>query len=172
MDVFEFAMQKEQTAEEFYRNLAAKAEHSGLQKIFAWLADQEVRHYEVVKQMKQSTPVVPSTTILEDTVKLFQEMRQKKEYIVGETERQSEVYNQAREIENESIKFYTQKAEEAEDEKEAEVWRQLANEERMHYRLIDNLLDFVLQPETYVENGEFSHILDKERGTDYYPETP
>ena len=172
MNVFEFAMQKEKDAETFYRGLAEKTDHPGLKRIFTWLAGEEVRHYEVVKEMQDATPATPTSNILKDTVKLFQDMRRDKEYIVDEADRQVEVYNQAREIENESIEFYSQKADEAEDTKEAEIFRQLANQERMHYRLIDNLLDFVLQPETYVENGEFSHILDKERGTDYYPETP
>jgi len=172
MNIFEFAMQKERDAENFYRDLAGKAKSPGLRKIFNMLADAEIRHFEVVRHMQESAPDVPPATILDDAVATFREMRRNKDYDVGYEERQVEVYEKARAMEKESCDFYTQQAEETDDETSAEIFRQLAGQESMHYRLVDHLAEFVIRPRLWFENGEYSHIIDQDRGTAFYPEKP
>ncbi len=169
MNVFQFAMRKEKDAEVFYRELAAKAGSVGLRRIFNFLADAEVRHYQVVEEMQEHISQVPSASILEDTVAEFRKMREAQDYDVGYDARQLEVYEKARLMEKESLDFYTQQAVQAKDEAARKVFEQLAAQERMHYRIVDNLAEFVIRPQLWVENGEFSHILDADRGTHYYP---
>jgi len=41
MDIFEFAMEKEKYAEQYYRQLAEKVDHTGLKSILIMLADEE-----------------------------------------------------------------------------------------------------------------------------------
>ena len=64
MDIFEFAMDKEQFAEQYYRKLAESAPHKGLVSIFTMLADEEHTHYEVILKMKQGVPAEVADTIL------------------------------------------------------------------------------------------------------------
>ena len=36
----------------------------------------------------------------------------------------------------------------------------LAEEERKHYFLLDNVIDFLFQPQSWLENAEFVHLND------------
>ena len=56
MDIFEFAMEKEKFSEEYYRDLANRANHLGLKNILTMLADEEAKHYRTVEQMRTETP--------------------------------------------------------------------------------------------------------------------
>ena len=56
MDIFVFALQKEEQAEQYYRELAEKADHAGMKTILTMLADDEAAHYRAVEQMKTKVP--------------------------------------------------------------------------------------------------------------------
>ncbi len=172
MNILEFAMQKERDAENYYRELAGKAGSKGLTKIFNMLADAEIRHYEVVRHMQHSVPEIPPAAILDDAVETFRAMRRDKDFEVSYDERQAEVYEKARAMEKESLDFYQQQADQADDEAAKKVFQQLAGQESMHYRLLDNIAEFVQRPQLWIENGEFSHLIDKDRDATDYPDNP
>ncbi|MCF7854610.1 MAG: ferritin family protein [Candidatus Pacebacteria bacterium] len=172
MNIFEFAMQKEQDAEAHYRSLAQTSQSEGLEHIFTMLADAEVRHYNVVREMQSTTPEVPTSNIVDEALKALRQARASKSMATVSDDAQTEAYEKARQIEDESIQFYNEQADKAEDEKAERIFRQLANQEKMHYVLVDNMADFVSKPEQWIEDAEFTHILDKYRGTDYYPDMP
>ncbi len=66
MDIFEFAMEKEKYAEQYYRQLAEKVDHTGLKSILAMLADEEAKHFQTVQQMKASaSPSIAETPVLQ-----------------------------------------------------------------------------------------------------------
>ncbi|UCD56231.1 MAG: rubrerythrin, partial [Candidatus Hydrogenedentota bacterium] len=73
---------------------------------------------------------------------------------------QIETYKKARDIERDSKEFYLQKADEAEDGRQAAIFRQLAQEESKHYFLLDNMIEFVSRPQQWLENAEFHHLED------------
>jgi len=67
MNIYEFAMQMERDGEAFYRDLAAKSSSAGVARILNMLAADEVKHYDILKQMaEQSNPEMAQTTILLD----------------------------------------------------------------------------------------------------------
>ena len=51
MDIYAFAMQMEQDGERFYRELAVQSAGEGMRKILTMLAEDEAKHYQVVKAM-------------------------------------------------------------------------------------------------------------------------
>ncbi len=51
MNVYEYAMKVEKEGEAYYREMAAAANNAGLKRIFTMLADEEVKHYNVFKNM-------------------------------------------------------------------------------------------------------------------------
>ncbi|HUT28184.1 MAG TPA: ferritin family protein [Sedimentisphaerales bacterium] len=158
MDIFEFAMKKERLSEEYYRQLAGKTSQKGLQSIFSMLADEEAHHYQVVEQMRSKTPdKVASTDVLAEAKEVFARMSEgtrKFDFDAGEVQ----IYKKARDIEEESWKFYLQKADEVEDPGQKGIFRKLADEEKKHYFLLENIIDFVSRPETWLENAEFYHL--------------
>jgi rubrerythrin len=158
MDIFEFALEKEQVSEEFYRKLAENAPHKGLVSIFTMLADEEHSHFEVVSRMKANMPAeVPETILLTNAKTIFAKMRQSREkFKFGNS--QIDLYKKAQDIEKDSRSFYRQKAVEAEDSRHKAIFNTLAEEENKHYFLLENIIQFVSRPQTWLENAEFHHL--------------
>ena len=158
MDIFEFTMQKEKLSEDYYRQLAAQTDNTGLKSIFNMLADEEAHHFSIVQQMRSKIPgKLSKTDVLSDAKEVFARMREgtrKFDFDAG----QIEIYKKAQDIEQESRQFYLEKADEVEDPSQKGVFRKLAEEEKKHYFLLDNIIDFVSRPETWLENAEFCHL--------------
>ncbi len=66
MNIYDFAMQMEKDGENYYRELAAASEIAGLKKIFDMLADEEVKHFQIFRQLKEKKGETqfPETSIL------------------------------------------------------------------------------------------------------------
>ena len=164
MDIFAFALEKEKQAEQYYRQLAEKAQHDGLRKILTMLADDEVEHVQAVERIRAENPdMVMETPVLAGARAIFDKMRGSAETFDFHTS-EVDLYKKARDIEAESKKYYLQKAEEAQDHRQKEAFKKLAEEENKHLVLVQGLYDFVSMPETYLENAEFSHFDDYVEG--------
>jgi hypothetical protein len=162
MDIFTFAMKMEKDGEDFYRDLVSKSKSKGLKNIFSMLADDEVNHYNVLKQMKDR--VTPGKTILETRVlsnakNVFQQIKGEEtdfDFSVPE----KELYKKALEIEERSAAFYKEKAKEVEDQVIRELLLEFEDEEKKHIFLLENIIEFVTRPEHWLETAEFNHLED------------
>jgi rubrerythrin len=158
MDIFEFAMEKEKFSEEYYRDLARRANHVGLKNILAMLADEEAKHYRIVERMKTETPEqVTDVPVLERAREVFEKMRvapKKFSFLLNE----ADLYRKACQIEEQSKKFYLERAEEAQDAGQKRVFLLLSQEEDKHLLLMENIYSFVSKPEYFLENAEMYHF--------------
>ena len=144
MDIFEYAMQMEKDGENYYRRLAQGAGSKGVKTIFTMLADEEVRHFEILRQAKAQVPQqIRESKILDDTKNIFIELQQSKEKWDLDAE-QKELYKKARDIEEKSRKFYLEKSQLV-GEEQKQILLKLAEEERKHYVLLENLLTACFQ---------------------------
>ena len=160
MDIFQFAMEKEKYSEDYYRQLAAKADNKGLQKIFNMLADEEAKHYSVVEQMKSKIPErVSDTDVLSNANEIFKQMKETADKFNFEANH-VETYKKAQDIEKNSREFYMQKADDVQDHRQKGIFKRLAEEENKHYFLLENIIDFVSRPQQWLENAEFHHLED------------
>lgn len=64
----------------------------------------------------------------------------------------------AQDIEKKSRDFYLDKCTIVELQYQKELFLKLAEEEKKHYFLLDNIIEFVSRPETWLENAEFCHL--------------
>jgi len=159
MSIFEFAMKMEQDGEKFYRDLAGNTTNAGLKQIFTYLADEEVKHYNLFKGLLERQPSeYESTDILADSKNVFAQMKESGAVDVTDDASQLEAYKQALEWEKKAYEFFEEKSAEATDPKEKKFLETIAKEERRHYRLIDGIIEFIAQPESWVENAEFNHL--------------
>lgn len=159
MNVFEFAMQMEKEGEAFYREIAAKTKNPGLQKIFATLADEEVVHYNIFKQLFEKMPSETSeANVLDKAKSIFEEMKAAGSFNITEETPQTDAYKKAMDAEKEAYTFYEKKAEEADDEGEKKILLTFAREERRHYRLLENVLEFVSRPDSWMADAEFVNM--------------
>jgi predicted RND superfamily exporter protein len=156
MDIFEFAMQMEKDGEDYYRHLVKQTENKGLKRIFIMLADDEVKHYETIKKMRTEAPRLAETQILSGAKNIFTQLKASGEKFNFDG-KQAKLYKKAQEIEKKSQDFYLTKAKEVEKAYQREIFLKLAEEEKKHYFLLENIIEFVSRPETWVENAEFYH---------------
>jgi rubrerythrin len=156
MNIFEIAMQMEKEGEAHYRKLASQADDEGLKNIFNLLADDEVKHFRVFEKMAGKTEIEMSDTpILDDVRKIFREMQEEAKSYTGAAS-QEQVYRRALEGEEENIAAYEEFLEQAVDDNEKAVIRKIIEEEKKHAFLLSGLIEFVRQPDAWLENAEFN----------------
>jgi len=157
MDIFEFAIQMEKDGEEYYRQLASKAIHPGIQGVLNQLADDEVKHREAISHIQQKTVIFADTTVLEEAKNVFQQIQD----FGGEfdlTGDEEAAYRQAVELERKSISFYLDRFDQVDNPAHKALFEKLADEEKKHYHLMSNLVDFVASPKTWLEDARFSRL--------------
>jgi len=158
MDIFEFALEKERLAHEGYKKLAQMAPSHSLKGILSLLADEELKHVDMVRALQQNQSVdIPKTNLLDEAKKVFEKIVDAGEHFDFNVS-DSDLYEKARKIEQEARDYYAAQAEKAESEELRNVLLRLAEEEQKHYVLTDNLCQFVAHPQTYLEDAEFSHL--------------
>ena len=161
MNVFEIAMQMEKDGEKFYREIAEKTDDPGLKKIFDTLADEEVVHYNTFKKLfEKSGAEAVESNILDKAKNIFAEMKKSGGMKITADTAQAEAYKKAMEAEKDAYSFYEAKSAEVNDPNEKQILLTFAREERRHYRLLENVLEFVSRPESWLENAEFANMED------------
>ena len=157
MDILKYAMQMEKDGEAYYRQLAQQTENKGLKSILTMLADEEVKHYKIIEKMKTERPQPAPAKILARAKNIFAQIKKSDEGLNFGSE-QIELYRKAQDIEKKSEQFYREKANKVEEKYQKEIFLQLAEEENKHYFLLENIIQFVSRPQTWVENAEFYHL--------------
>jgi rubrerythrin len=159
MNIYKYAMKMEKDGENYYRELASQTEDIGLQNILKMLADEEVRHYNIIEQMMKSkaSAELAETGILKKVKNIFIKIKGKN-LVFNFDLPQINFYRKAREIEEKSYKFYIEMSDKVEIESQRKVFLKLAGEEKKHMFLLENLVEFVSRPETWIENAEFNHL--------------
>jgi len=157
MDIFEYAMQMEKDGEQYYRTLVEQTENKGLRTIFTELANDEVKHYKVIEKMRNEASEMVDTNILADAQNIFQEMKESGQSFDFDV-KQIDIYRQAQQVEQKSRDFYLDKADEIKEPYQRELFLKLAEEEKKHYFILENIIEFVSRPETWLENAEFYHL--------------
>ncbi|MBN2289397.1 MAG: rubrerythrin, partial [Candidatus Glassbacteria bacterium] len=61
-------------------------------------------------------------------------------------------------LEKKSEDFYQEKSSEVDDPAHKEVLLKLADEERKHYWILENIIEFVSRPDAWLENAEFHKL--------------
>ena len=162
MDIFEYAMKMEQDGRAYYLEHAEKASLPELKKILLELADDELKHYEIFKAMRDGeTPAASdtTTTILQTVKNVFQTLReQEQDFQFPENAR--DVWVHAREIERKSEEFYREKAQEVPDARQREVLERIAEEEHRHWVTMQSVIQFLDRPGQWLEDAEWSGLDD------------
>jgi len=164
MDIFKFAMEKEQFSEDYYRRLADKTRDPGLKHIFTMLANEETKHYRIIQKMQSEVVTeVTQTPVLRNAREVFEKMRESAGTInldAGEVA----LYQKARDIEQQSIDFYLEKAGSVDVPSQKTLFKKLAAEEQKHFRLLDAICTFVARPQWFLENAEMYRFDDYANG--------
>jgi len=159
MDIYKYAMQMELDGRHFYLDLAEKTNNKGIKNILTMMAESEAKHYNIILSMQRNdkTPYSTDTEVLTEVKNIFERMKEEKKEIDVDVS-QVEFYQKALVVEADSEKFYLERADEEKDLHKKEIFLTLAKEEKSHCILLENLVDLVSQPDTWVENPEWYHV--------------
>ena len=157
MDIYEYAMQMEKDGEDLYRNAADKTLHTGTRAVLLMLADAEVRHFKLFHNMKNHEKIeMTDTAILNDVKNIFIKMKEENSFDLDAT--QIEVYKKAQGLEKKTRDFYIEKAYEVKDESQTSIFLKIADEEKKHYFILENIINFITRPDTWLENPEWYNM--------------
>ncbi|MGB9080144.1 MAG: ferritin family protein [Desulfuromonadaceae bacterium] len=158
MNIFEFAMKMELDGKAYYEKLAAETAVTGLKTIFASLAADEQKHYDTIQAIRSgASGTMAESVVLEEAKNLFADLVKDKS--IGATLKKSlDGYEHARKIEADSVRFYEDAAAKENNPDTARLLLRIADEEKKHYNIMDNLCDFTLAPQYFLAWGEFSNL--------------
>lgn len=158
MNLLDFAMQMELDGKAYYEKLAAETSFAGLKNIFMSLAQDEQKHYDIIKEIKSGVDVtMAKTTVLDEAKNVFQTLMAQRSVVVS-LKRDLDGYQHAMKIEADSVKFYEGMAKKEQNPGTARLLQKIADEEKKHFNIMENLYDFVLAPQNFLAWGEFSNL--------------
>lgn len=165
MSIFEYALKMEKDGEAYYRELVRDAPSKALAAIFTRLADAEAQHCRIVLDMKNAVPApeLPDTDLQATAANLFTELEAQQPANTfadpQATDRCVDAYRRAQEIEKQSMEFYRDKAEEADNSAHRDLLGRLAEEEKQHCWLMHNMVTYVSRPDfSWIEFAEWNHL--------------
>jgi rubrerythrin len=163
MDIFDLAIAIEKRGETLYRDFAKDAPDKGAAFIFTWLADQEKKHAAVFESLKASgsAPIekVPALKSVRDIFLSWKEARARLSVKLP----QVELYLKALDVEEKSVQLYEEGARTTTSDIARAAFHRIAEEERTHHQILENIIEFATKPDFWAENAEFGY-----RGEDYY----
>jgi len=158
MNVFDFAMQMEKDGKTHYEKLAAGTTIVGLKKIFSMLAADEQKHFETIQAMKTGGyDSMAGSISLDEAKNVFQGLMNDRT-LLGGLKKDLDGYLYAMKVEADSVKLYEDMAKKENRADIVQLLLKIANEEKKHYNIMENLYDFVLAPQNFLAWGEFSNL--------------
>jgi rubrerythrin len=158
MNVFDFALEMELDGKAHYEKLAARASIVGLKNIFLMLASDEQKHYETIQSIKAGVyGTIAGSTVLDEARNVFQGFMNQRT-LLGSMHKDLDGYRYAMHVEADSVKLYEDMAKKENSAESVQLLLKIANEEKKHYNIMENLYDFVLAPQNYLAWGEFSNL--------------
>ena len=94
---------------------------------------------------------------MKDAKNIFVEAKQNNEQFLMQQDTQA-LLTEAQNLEKKTEDYYREKANKVTKDAQREILLKLAEEEKKHGFLIQNLIDFLSRPMTWIENAEFNHL--------------
>ena len=158
MNIFDCAISKEEEARGYYEELARMTDVPELKTLFSMLASSEQEHYDALIKMKERIdPKKDRFAALQEAACLFTPLLAKRD-LMAELKDDPDAYRHAVKREEEDVRFYEDLAAKAQDEESRRVLLMIADEERKHLSIVENIFSFVESPRTYLAWGEFSNL--------------
>lgn len=158
MNVYDFALRMEEEHQSYYEKLAEEARTKELKNIFTLLSESEREHHEHLTLLKAGSDPDQVQAVTLDRVK--DRIHELVEDIAAADilKSDSDGYLHAIKQEETSIELYEKLAGQEPNKAAAEVLRRIADEERHHLEVMENIYDFYESPRTYLAWGEFSNL--------------
>ena len=160
MDIFDFALKMELDGEKYYRELAKNAQHDELRVVLDKLADDEQRHYDIIKAFQEQAQVdiSDSDSLTGGMANIFanRSTAQNTGDIPKLKDEQIDIYKAALVKENESIAVYDNLKTKTDSPDIKAICEKLANEEKRHAQILETIIEMLNNVNDWVEAAEFN----------------
>jgi len=163
IEVLEYARKREQESRDFYKQCLEKATIKGTREILKSLVADEERHFNIVTDMLKKAKETGRVKGVDtgdpgngqtQFEKAFPHKMTAVTDFSAESATVGEMLKKALDNEKESHNNYSKAAGEAEEPELKEIYSFLAKEENRHYNLIDNLIDYLADPDEWIYEEE------------------
>ncbi|MBN2226862.1 MAG: ferritin family protein [candidate division Zixibacteria bacterium] len=163
MDIIEFAMKMETDGKAFYEKQATLTSDPELKKILLELAEEEGRHYEYFRRLKDNPndlsggEALAGSETLANVRNIFEVLAQKTDQKPFGNDVVS-AWREARTTEEKSEAFYKEKAGQESNPNKKKLLLRIAKEENNHKQMIDGVLMFLRQPADFAQSAQFRNF--------------
>lgn len=159
MNFYETASKMESRIQEFYRELADKCiDNEGLKYILHELLMDHKQHAAKLQQMKtDECSDLKISGSFKSTIDFFLDLQDKHETFTCDID-QANMYRQAVELIEKKIEFYEKGLQELECNQNQSVLAEIIKEEKRHKFVLQNIIEIVSRPHSWIENAEFNHL--------------
>lgn len=159
MNILECTIRMKQQTRDHYVRLAEAVLEPSLKKLFGMLAASEAEHVDTLKKMNlQMGAGAPADFgSLDESVCVFRPHIDPR-HLADALKNDPDAYGHVVQEEKEAIEFFDQLKEQAGDDQMKRIFQTLADRERDHLAVLENIYFFVEEPRTYLEWGEFSNL--------------
>ena len=158
MNVFDCALKMEEEARVTYQVLASASASEEMKNLFTMLARAEQEHHDALLRVKKTNSHEQGEfKALDEACCLFQPLLAKRG-IIAEMRANHDAYRLVVAQEEKGVVFYEELAGRAEEEGTRRILLQIAEEERRHLNIVENIYSFVESPKNFLAWGEFSNL--------------
>jgi rubrerythrin len=148
----------EQEAMATYQRLAAATDVPELKNLFTMLAMAEEEHHNALIALKMNPDLQQvSFDALQEAACLFKPLLARRDQL-DERKEWNDEYQQIVGEEEKGVKLYEELAQQAHDQQTREILLKIADEERRHLSIVENIYSFVESPKNFLAWGEFSNL--------------
>ncbi|MGE5493731.1 MAG: ferritin family protein [Burkholderiales bacterium] len=148
MEGLSFAINMEVEGEAYYRQQAQKNRGNALEPVFSELADEEIRHAELLRLSEMEQPFAGedfSSNVFDGLSELKVDVKARPEQI--------DAYRMALDMEQKSIELYERLLRESGGK--SELYEFIIGQEKEHYRVLNEIIRLLSRPENWAESAEF-----------------
>lgn len=159
MNILECTIKMKQETRAHYERLAEAVTEKELKRLFSMLAAAEDEYIEKLSALKDSMNKTGAINFnpLDESVCVFSPNIDPR-HLAESLRNDPDAYQHVVHEEEETIEFFDNLKNQAENEEMKRVYQVLADKEREHLTTLENIYFFVEEPRTYLEWGEFSNL--------------
>jgi rubrerythrin len=166
LEALQLALKMEGDGRQFFLEARDKATHPLAKETFQSLAEWELEHMRIIEQFHASLKDTGEWESVEqlqtkkgEATKTFKTAFQKVRENIDETVKAKaddlEAYRIAKDIESKLIVFYQEQAKQTSSNNAKRFYDFMADQEREHYQILDNSLQYLENPAQWFERGEW-----------------
>jgi len=157
VNAFYFAMKMELDGKAYYEKMAEDTRLPGLKTLFMMLANDEQKHFETIRAIQTGAhSTMADSTILDGARNVFFDLKAENTILDG-MDKGLAACMHAMKIEEDSERLYLDMAAKETNPDLAGIMLRLANEEKKHFIVLENLYDFTLRPKYFFDWQEFNN---------------